>query len=439
MNPLFLHPPTNHCRRLNQWDNKKHLKSPTITPYSTHLNRPSTPTNSTHRYFADLDCDLRQKAMLPLQFTFVPNYNRPPIQRQEHIFVIDRSGHTQGAPFEQAKRKPPTLIQVFSTDPRNHSHTNSSSPSEASNPKTPKPNRFSPTLIHIPTDSQHEKSRVALPSPIDLVPVPPEARQLRRAAMIGDVSVHKLVVPRASLLDFFSHFGDIRLEQPIYLYVRPPLPDLPKGMTSSLDFWSFHETSQFPLSFDMTLSFGLPVEKIWIDSRWYMEVAPPVKTQELIPVIYSTRPLYGIPQHEDQCLDFDFQSHPRLRTCAVATQTKRQGYSTTWNTECSARKGKVPTLKDVEKNVKVRLGMLDLQTLLNSRITLMMCMDVLPKRRYASFELFYAEDSLSEYKPVHFKPGNSEKDKWHFTPHDFDEVPDRRQMECRQNRLRILY
>ncbi|KAK1234403.1 hypothetical protein PQX77_002394, partial [Marasmius sp. AFHP31] len=69
-----------------------------------------------------------------------------------------------------------------------------------------------------------------------------------------------LVVPRALLLGYFPHFGDIRLEQPIYLHVRPPPPDLFKGMTSSLHSWSFHETGQFPLSFDVTLSFQLPVE-----------------------------------------------------------------------------------------------------------------------------------------------------------------------------------
>ncbi|KAK1227809.1 hypothetical protein PQX77_009184 [Marasmius sp. AFHP31] len=82
----------------------------------------------------------------------------------------------------------------------------------------------------------------------------------------------------------------------------------------------------------------------------------------------------------------------------------------------SARKGKVPTLKDVKKSVKA---------LLKSLITSMTHMDVLPKRRYASFKLFYTEDTPSEYEPPHFKPGNYEKDKWHLMTHDFDEVPDR--------------
>ncbi|KAK1216304.1 hypothetical protein PQX77_021069 [Marasmius sp. AFHP31] len=47
---------------------------------------------------------------------------------------------------------------------------------------------------------------------------------------------------------------------PIYLYARPPPPDLPKGMTSSLHFWSFYKTGQFPLSFEVTRSFRLPVD-----------------------------------------------------------------------------------------------------------------------------------------------------------------------------------
>ncbi|KAK1230409.1 hypothetical protein PQX77_006500 [Marasmius sp. AFHP31] len=54
----------------------------------------SLPTNSTHRSFADLDCDPRQKAMLALQFTFVPNRNLPPIHTQEYIFVINKSRST---------------------------------------------------------------------------------------------------------------------------------------------------------------------------------------------------------------------------------------------------------------------------------------------------------------------------------------------------------
>ncbi|KAK1219296.1 hypothetical protein PQX77_017994, partial [Marasmius sp. AFHP31] len=51
-----------------------------------------------------------------------------------------------------------------------------------------------PTPVHILAASrlvdEHEESRAGLPSPIDLLPVLLGARQLRRAAMIGDFSVH---------------------------------------------------------------------------------------------------------------------------------------------------------------------------------------------------------------------------------------------------------
>ncbi|KAK7040820.1 hypothetical protein VNI00_009416 [Paramarasmius palmivorus] len=82
----------------------------------------------------------------------------------------------------------------------------------------------------------------------------------------------------------------------------------------------------------------------------------------------------------------------------------------------TAKQGKVPTLKDVKKSVK---------TLLKTLITSMVQMDVLPKRRYASFKLFYTDDTPSDYEPPHFKAGHHEKDKWYFMTHDFDEAPDR--------------
>ncbi|KAG7092942.1 hypothetical protein E1B28_009244 [Marasmius oreades] len=82
----------------------------------------------------------------------------------------------------------------------------------------------------------------------------------------------------------------------------------------------------------------------------------------------------------------------------------------------SAKKGKPPTLKDVKRSVKTLLKML---------ISSMVQMDVLPKRRYASFKVFYTDDTPPEYEPPHFKPGDYEKDKWHFMTHDFDEAPDK--------------
>ncbi|KAM6500352.1 HORMA domain containing protein [Amanita muscaria] len=79
-------------------------------------------------------------------------------------------------------------------------------------------------------------------------------------------------------------------------------------------------------------------------------------------------------------------------------------------------KGKVPTLKEVKKSVK---------SLLKTLIHAMTQMDVLPKRRYATFKLFYTDKTPPEYEPPHFQAGDAEKDKWYFMTHDLDEVPDR--------------
>ncbi|KAF9032149.1 hypothetical protein BDZ89DRAFT_1158622 [Hymenopellis radicata] len=79
-------------------------------------------------------------------------------------------------------------------------------------------------------------------------------------------------------------------------------------------------------------------------------------------------------------------------------------------------KGKLPTLRDVKRSVK---------TLLKTLITSMTQMDVLPKRRYASFKMFYTDDTPSEYEPPHFQAADVDKDKWYFMTHDLDEVPDK--------------
>ncbi|KAJ7161498.1 HORMA domain-containing protein [Mycena crocata] len=82
----------------------------------------------------------------------------------------------------------------------------------------------------------------------------------------------------------------------------------------------------------------------------------------------------------------------------------------------AAKKGKAPTLKDVKKSVKTLL-----KTLIHSTTQ----MDVLPKRRYAAFKLFYTDETPSEYEPPHFQAGDAKKDKWFFMTHDLDEVPDK--------------
>ncbi|KAJ6531207.1 HORMA domain-containing protein [Mycena capillaripes] len=82
----------------------------------------------------------------------------------------------------------------------------------------------------------------------------------------------------------------------------------------------------------------------------------------------------------------------------------------------AAKKGKAPTMKDVKKSVKTLL-----KTLIHSTTQ----MDVLPKRRYAAFKLFYTDETPAEYEPPHFQAGDADKDKWFFMTHDMDEVPDK--------------
>ena len=48
-----------------------------------------------------------------------------------------------------------------------------------------------------------------------------------------------------------------------------------------------------------------------------------------------------------------------------------------------------------------------------------------PERRYATFKLFYTDETPVDYEPPHFKAADPEKDKWYFMTHDLDEKPDR--------------
>lgn len=48
-----------------------------------------------------------------------------------------------------------------------------------------------------------------------------------------------------------------------------------------------------------------------------------------------------------------------------------------------------------------------------------------PERRFATFKVFYTEETPADYEPPHFQAGDAEKDKWFFMTHDTHEVPDR--------------
>lgn len=46
-------------------------------------------------------------------------------------------------------------------------------------------------------------------------------------------------------------------------------------------------------------------------------------------------------------------------------------------------------------------------------------------RRFATFKLFYTDETPAEYEPPYFESGDAERDKWYFMTHDMDEVPER--------------
>ncbi|KAI0822740.1 HORMA-domain-containing protein [Trametes gibbosa] len=82
----------------------------------------------------------------------------------------------------------------------------------------------------------------------------------------------------------------------------------------------------------------------------------------------------------------------------------------------ATRSGKVPTLGEVKRSLKA---------LIKNLIQATTQMDSLPKRRFATFKLFYYENTPDEYEPPHFRAGDAKKDKWFMTTHDKGEVPER--------------
>ncbi|KAI0373008.1 hypothetical protein BV20DRAFT_938979 [Pilatotrama ljubarskyi] len=76
----------------------------------------------------------------------------------------------------------------------------------------------------------------------------------------------------------------------------------------------------------------------------------------------------------------------------------------------ATRRGKVPTLGEA---------------LIKNLIQATTQMDALPKRRFATFKLFYYENTPDDYEPPHFRAGDAKKDKWFMSTHDKEEVPER--------------
>ncbi|KAH9996849.1 HORMA domain-containing protein [Russula vinacea] len=82
----------------------------------------------------------------------------------------------------------------------------------------------------------------------------------------------------------------------------------------------------------------------------------------------------------------------------------------------ASAEGRLPTFKDVKKSLK---------TLIKTLIQAISQMDALPKRRYATYKAFYYPHTPASYEPPHFCPGDSEVDRYFFSTHEKDEVPDR--------------
>ncbi|RPD66479.1 hypothetical protein L227DRAFT_649196 [Lentinus tigrinus ALCF2SS1-6] len=82
----------------------------------------------------------------------------------------------------------------------------------------------------------------------------------------------------------------------------------------------------------------------------------------------------------------------------------------------ATKRGKVPTLGEVKRSLK---------TLIKNLIQATTQMDALPKRRFATFKLFYYDNTPDDYEPPHFRAGDTNKDKWFMTTHNQGELPER--------------
>ncbi|RXW20515.1 hypothetical protein EST38_g5322 [Candolleomyces aberdarensis] len=78
--------------------------------------------------------------------------------------------------------------------------------------------------------------------------------------------------------------------------------------------------------------------------------------------------------------------------------------------------GRVPTMREVRKSVK---------TMIKTLIQAITHMDELPRRRFATFKLFYTDEAPADYEPPNFQAGDEQKDRWYFMTHNLEEVPDR--------------
>ena len=47
------------------------------------------------------------------------------------------------------------------------------------------------------------------------------------------------------------------------------------------------------------------------------------------------------------------------------------------------------------------------------------------ERRFATFKVYYTDETPLDYEPPNFHAGDADRDKWYFMTHGFDEVPEK--------------
>ncbi|KAH9945814.1 HORMA-domain-containing protein [Epithele typhae] len=98
------------------------------------------------------------------------------------------------------------------------------------------------------------------------------------------------------------------------------------------------------------------------------------------------------------------------------TKMSLSGHSSTNDPVAAAmQQGRRPTLGEVKRSLK---------TLVKTLIQAITQMDPLPNRRFATFKLFYHDNTPEDYEPPHFRAGDVEKDRWFLSTHTQCEIPD---------------
>ncbi|KAJ7578469.1 HORMA domain-containing protein [Mycena floridula] len=214
-------------------------------------------------------------------------------------------------------------------------------------------------------------------------------------------------------------------------YMRDLLPQdnfTESHLMSSNDSISYHSTDGTPV--DPKKSNQVNTFKIMTMTRGYTEEADRILNYledgifDALQKQYLRSFIFGIyldskdPNNIVEAYNFNFQYYTIPGTDTTIPLVTMGEDQNTFNDPVvqSMCKGKPPTVKDVKRSVK---------TLLKTLIASMTQMDSLPKRRFASFKVFYTDDTPPEYEPPNFAAGDFEKDKWYFTTHDLDEVPDK--------------